>query len=277
MRVQGGISLQNFYPRSPRGERHPAQWDRSPTRRHFYPRSPRGERRRPCRGTSTKRHFYPRSPRGERLLLLHELYTCSNISIHAPREGSDPRRLLPSPAISNFYPRSPRGERHTDNLPMLPGSHFYPRSPRGERHSSSDRCLAIKLFLSTLPARGATPPARSHSLTPPPFLSTLPARGATASVARTSTHSGISIHAPREGSDDTDNLPMLPGTHFYPRSPRGERPGRCSSSYVSVIFLSTLPARGATARQALYLSTSHYFYPRSPRGERPTLPSMFHA
>ena len=79
-------------------------------------------------------------------------------------------------------------------------------------------------FLSTLPARGATddllPSPDFHFL----FLSTLPARGATVGLVPLFGHELISIHAPREGSDDTGSLPTLPGTHFYPRSPRGERP-----------------------------------------------------
>ena len=33
------------------------------------------------------------------------------ISIHAPREGSDPRATSFAGARSHFYPRSPRGER----------------------------------------------------------------------------------------------------------------------------------------------------------------------
>ena len=56
----------------------------------------------------------------------------------------------------------------------------------------------------------------------------------------------ISIHAPREGSD-TRRARHTPGwTHFYPRSPRGER------------------LRYFGARLLLL-----HFYPRSPRGERP--------
>ena len=34
-----------------------------------------------------------------------------DISIHAPREGSDTFALEISPLLENFYPRSPRGER----------------------------------------------------------------------------------------------------------------------------------------------------------------------
>ena len=63
-----------------------------------------------------------------------EVARLCKISIHAPREGSDPRPIQGPVPVLNFYPRSPRGER--------PDAATRPR-----RH---------KRFLSTLPARGAT-------------------------------------------------------------------------------------------------------------------------
>ena len=104
-------------------------------------------------------------------------------------------------------------------------SYFYPRSPRGERLDLHIG-LAVKiLFLSTLPARGATGAASDLILTEtdfyprsprgerlffltmiftfPLFLSTLPARGATAGPQSWGSARSISIHAPREGSDTT--------------------------------------------------------------------------
>ena len=112
----------------------------------------------------------------------------------------------------------------TTSRPRLPASawNFYPRSPRGERPFFTGRTSTAWPFLSTLPARGATycPECR-------------------ADVYR------ISIHAPREGSDKFAGSCPGPAAHFYPRSPRGERP---------------VPA---TIRR-----TNANFYPRSPRGER---------
>ena len=125
------------------------------------------------------------------------------ISIHAPREGSDV-------AINVLDP-------------------------------------AVHKFLSTLPARGATvviPPCRASTA----FLSTLPARGATyfASI-QMSNRTRISIHAPREGSDCLPQPWTTQTAHFYPRSPRGERPLPLYSLMQERTFLSTLPARGATS------------------------------
>ena len=64
------------------------------------------------------RDFYPRSPRGERRLPICPSGGGGSISIHAPREGSDPPAPTSTRALPYFYPRSPRGER--------------PRKPDGE-------------------------------------------------------------------------------------------------------------------------------------------------
>ena len=103
----------------------------------------------------------------------------AQISIHAPREGSDPagafeavawlRFLSTLPARgathsmpagchrpNNFYPRSPRGERRRAPIVYLRSKDFYPRSPRGERLALLMVAIALFRFLSTLPARGAT-------------------------------------------------------------------------------------------------------------------------
>ena len=124
------------------------------------------------------------------------------ISIHAPREGSDPRHSVIAISSLDFYPRSPRGERQS--WPRFNGY--------------------LKPFLSTLPARGATYYRRLEwmhvliSIHAPRegsdalalgftsrqallFLSTLPARGATQTVTIFLLTGIISIHAPREGSD----------------------------------------------------------------------------
>ena len=123
------------------------------------------------------------------------------ISIHAPREGSDGEYLLPLPKLSeflstlpargatwtwsapaarttDFYPRSPRGERRWTTRCWTLWSDFYPRSPRGERQIGPYSAYAIAVFLSTLPARGATNWVNKYKEA-----------------------KYISIHAPREGSD----------------------------------------------------------------------------
>ena len=56
----------------------------------------------------------------------------------------------------------------------------------------------------------------------------------------------ISIHTPREGSDEEEFCLLLPPLHFNPHSPRGERRAMAEATYLQSIFQSTLPARGAT-------------------------------
>ena len=125
-------------------------------------------------------------------------------------------------------------------------------------------------FLSTLPARGATrsesgissaestisihAPREGSDLLDADiededdiFLSTLPARGATGSFPTTATPWNISIHAPREGSD----VLRAAGADTADISIHAPREGSdydylLASRYLEV-FLSTLPARGATS------------------------------
>ena len=106
----GCCSPCNFNPRSPHGERHHKM--RTNTRlEDFNPRSPHGERPRgrlpfaggqgfqstlPARGATFAAAFQPRA---------------GNISIHAPRTGSDMRARWTSCLPKHFNPRSPHGER----------------------------------------------------------------------------------------------------------------------------------------------------------------------
>ena len=63
---------------------------------------------------------------------------------------------------------------------------------------------------------------------------------------------GISIHAPRVGSDRAAGPARAPPMHFYPRSPRGERLPHSAFHFLpNLQFLSTLPAWGATREMAV--------------------------
>ena len=61
------------------------------------------------------------------------------------------------------------------------------------------------VFQSTLPARGATMGAAAVAPRSQIFQSTLPARGATSATFPNTSTLGISIHAPRTGSDGVKN------------------------------------------------------------------------
>ena len=60
---------------------------------------------------------------------------------------------------------------------------------------------------------------------------------------------GISIHAPRTGSDAHGGKPASARRDFNPRSPHGERRTQVMTTSSSLTFQSTLPARGATMKQ----------------------------
>ena len=219
---------------------------------NFYPRSPRGERRRIGGALSGAADFYPRSPRGERPTPGHKARGLIIFLSTLPARGATRSRPPPCLDTINFYPRSPRGERLQHSRPRLWGRNFYPRSPRGERLNPLPTFTESQGFLSTLPARGATDPANWMGKLAV-FLSTLPARGATDRGGVHQARRGISIHAPREGSDVL--LSLLKDA--------------------IIEFLSTLPARGATASRCCPSPMTSYFYPRSPRGERLAVLAVF--
>ena len=171
---------------------------------NFYPRSPRGERPWATWVVLSRSTFLSTLPARGATQDLVALVLQRVISIHAPREGSDPPYRASSSVRAIFLSTLPaRGATRKGHRCAAVRRHFYPRSPRGERRGP----VCVRLD---------------------------------------SIH--ISIHAPREGSDPTPRPSASRCGYFYPRSPRGERPWRPLSSKYRLIFLSTLPARGATPR-----------------------------
>ena len=123
---------------------------------YFNPCSPQGERRSFFITLLTPLIFQSTLPAGGATspCVFHNLPL--QISIHAPRRGSDPLLSSKPPTRRNFNPRSPQGERR--NLPAWCASmdDFNPRSPQGERRSVRLSRFRSSIFQSTLPAGGAT-------------------------------------------------------------------------------------------------------------------------
>ena len=146
---------------------------------NFNPRSPHGERPQGIQiKTGARPNFNPRSPHGERLPVRLEKNARMQISIHAPRTGSDAAKeaLVRAATISIHAPRT--------------GS-----DPNQAGHSPAEW-----RFQSTLPARGATilPEKTRADISisiHAPRTGSDTGRGAVALAPR------ISIHAPRTGSD----------------------------------------------------------------------------
>ena len=95
-----------------------------------------------------------------------------------------------------------------------------------------------------------------------------PRVGSDHSWERMATALFISIHAPRVGSDRQSGLDFEENRDFNPRSPCGERPIVLAIGTISRIFQSTLPVWGATTGCTKLCTSTMDFNPRSPCGER---------
>ena len=139
--------------------------------------------------------------------------------------------------------------------------YFYPRSPCGERREviavmTEAQSISIHALLAESDKLRKCCFRRSSR-----FLSTLSLRRATKASQIAYRHYNISIHALLAESDQYRNLDAQSRTHFYPRSPCGERPiaGRITPNGTK--FLSTLSLRRATRNwrkpheQKIFLST----------------------
>ena len=191
------------------------------------------------------------------------------ISIHALREEGDlvpveqfaeTRRFLSTPsarratrpALRSLHPprisihalreEGDQGRRILHGRPC----DFYPRPPRGGRPFTAPT--------TTTTAR---------------FLSTPSARRATSFVSYTLFSRSISIHALREEGDGHRLSVGMSPTYFYPRPPRGGRPGsQRQRSWRLPISIHALREEGDKYRRSI--STLYRnFYPRPPRGGRP--------
>ena len=174
------VSVKNFYPRSPCGERPPAgkvrPWASHISIHALLAESDLGNvvaglrtlkflstlslrRATPfCNaGNSPTANFYPRSPCGERLnCKTAETAKTSFLSTLSLRRATFCHTNTFA-IITHFYPRSPCGERRLESgadTPII--LHFYPRSPCGERPRNGTVQSTHRTFLSTLSLRRAT-------------------------------------------------------------------------------------------------------------------------
>ena len=218
------------------------------------------------------------------------------ISIHALLAESDRDRRIFMPKLRYFYPRSPCGERLFARELLLRYQDISIHALLAES-DTTPICAGLQdgQFLSTLSLRRAT------------FGGQIVGHGQDISIHALLAESDpladgaqpgatISIHALLAESDPIWGAAPAPATHFYPRSPCGERRqahsqarrGYCISIHALLaesdnflfnlgqsmpVFLSTLSLRRATMHTALFRASITHFYPRSPCGERP--PSIF--
>ena len=125
-----------------------------------------------------------------------------NISIHAPRTGSDHRGGQPHGANAPFQSTLPaRGATIPARRVSRGSTHFNPRSPHGERRTCLQHPLNRLQYFNPRSPHGER--LRHHSGLHP--------------------QSSISIHAPRTGSDGSKSSRAMRPENFNPRSPHGER------------------------------------------------------
>src|SRR5699024_4646104 len=98
------------------------------------------------------------------------------------------------------------------------------------------------------------------------FLSTLPGRGATKTPTLSLSASAISIHAPREGSDCNASIEANKPEVFLSTLPARGATVEQGRNPALPSFLPTLPARGATSGHRSVRPPASNFYPHSPGG-----------
>ena len=170
-------------------------------------------------------NFNPRSPRGERRERSRQRDSGGGISIHAPREGSDRLVWEHWREFNGISIHAPREGSDVRYWTMVGWSGRFQSAP---------------------PARGATVRDKLGSGGGDYFNPRSPRGERRSDNGAGCTKDGISIHAPREGSDARErDLSQMGGLFQSTLPARGATGGRSGTSRFQV-FQSTLPARGAT-------------------------------
>ena len=148
------------------------------------------------------------------------------ISIHAPREGSDVPLLMGRSTASEFQSTLPaRGATHPLCGFVWSFINFNPRSPRGERLGPFQLSLVALPISIHAPREGSDFNRNLITFVIFVFQSTLPARGAT--PLRICKYEGgfyFNPRSPRGERRDSCTKDSFGRVYFNPRSPRGERP-----------------------------------------------------
>ena len=258
---------------------------------NFYPRSPCGERH---PGTSVFRGWtlFLSTLSLRRATFGRCLYWGLNkISIHALLAESDCRTKHSTNPKNHFYPRSPCGERLVDALKLTDTVLFL--STLSLRRATilfakKDRQSNISIHALLAESDSGRPETHRYGAI---SIHALLAESDAADIsvkreASISIHAllaesdtqdpqtyhqcQISIHALLAESDGYQRPSGRPTTNFYPRSPCGERPTTIITICIVPRFLSTLSLRRATPKSFRGCRCSANFYPRSPCGERPS-------
>ena len=251
----------------------------------------------PAKGATLHEHipgieqgFNPRSPRRERQWRACRLWGGWNVSIHAPREGSDPfcRHHIGTP--HSFNPRSPRRERRLLCPACLPRSvsihapregsdvglgfaqppgHVSIHAPREGSDMRTCRMRTCRMRFNPRSPRRERLSLSAASFAPSLFQSTLPAKGATAFLAYKAFGGRFQSTLPAKGATGCTCPPSCwPVSIHAPRegSDIGEQLP-ADGEDVSI----HAPREGSDAYRLPCAADPQSFNPRSPRRERPAL------
>ena len=281
----------NFYPRSPCGERHPGlRAAHSATRISIHALLAESD---------VWAWDWYAGPKLFLSTLSLRRATCyavfggmqTYISIHALLAESDVVHIAEhaSPGGISIHALLAESDTIVNNIVFMPGKFLSTLSLR-RATTRSQPSKPKDLFLSTLSLRRATiagritskgtkisihallaesdVPSVPHCSAPLQFLSTLSLRRATATVHTWKKVNLFLSTLSLRRATQTKTLKVSALCNFYPRSPCGERRGRQPALSQSSEFLSTLSLRRATAIGKWDRNGYDNFYPRSPCGER---------
>ena len=210
---------------APRTGSDTAQHPDSPRGGHFNPRSPHGERH-PQWATETDSlpTFQSTLPARGATGVVGEASGWVDISIHAPRTGSDIKTTTWSLLAYHFNPRSPHGERPVSGCQRgTAPDYFNPRSPHGERRARARRSKRPHTISIHAPRTGSDDYLCGLSDNPQDFNPRSPHGERHGTVRLFAMWTLFQSTLPARGATNADSL----------------HPG-------DVEFQSTLPARGAT-------------------------------
>ena len=221
----------------------------------FYALSPAFQSTLPARGATTdnlsgvqRSDISIHAPRtGSDFEFDPTFYRYKLISIHAPRTGSDflsrAPRLSHMPFQSTLPARGATVKRIWRDMARW---HFNPRSPHGERPPNIPRVLSSSQISIHAPRTGSDTSRTGFCCSLTSISIHAPRTGSDWLAERTQKTCEISIHAPRTGSDrvsgSTKPVPRI--SIHAPRTGSDCRADRLA--FLLTRFQSTLPARGAT-------------------------------
>ena len=169
----------------------------------------------------------------------------SDISIHAPRTGSDGFKRMYNIVNLTFQSTLPaRGATPTPGLPDAGHGRFQSTLPARGATGRTRRADREHLISIHAPRTGSDIAGCQRTLYPPNFNPRSP-HGERRDGDNSHVGEDISIHAPRTGSDAHGITLGAAGTHFNPRSPHGERPCPVHGMLVNRIISIHAPRTGS--------------------------------